>query len=63
MLKPLTLVVLYIQINGNNLKKNFKTTFMVTKKLYVKPLFEVLSLYTDDFWRVVSTQEVRYMGT
>ncbi|MBF1451240.1 hypothetical protein [Prevotella pallens] len=48
MLKPLTLVVLYIQINGNNLKKNFKTTFMVTKKLYVKPLFEVLSLYTDE---------------
>ena len=48
MLKPLTLVVLYIQINGNNLKKNFKTTFMVTKKLYVKPLLEVLSLYTDE---------------
>ena len=48
MLKPLTLVVLYIQINGNNLKKNFKITFMVTKKLYVKPLFEVLSLYADE---------------
>ena len=48
MLKPLTLVVLYIQINGNNLKKNFKITFMVTKKLYVKPLFEVLSLDTDE---------------
>lgn len=48
MLKPLTLVVLYIQINGNNLKKIFKTTFMVTKKLYVKPLLEVLSLYTDE---------------
>lgn len=48
MLKPLTLVVLYIQINGNNLKKNSKTTFMVTKKLYVKPLLEVLSLYTDE---------------
>ena len=46
--KPLTLVVLYIQINGNNLKKNLKTTFMVTKKLYVKPSLEVLSLYTDE---------------